>query len=1371
MRLRSVLLRLLVTICAVVLARGEGLARPAIALGGEWQSVSGDADTPPGDEAPWGTAFVPSVRPWRADGPHCQWYRKSFRLPSSWSGKRIVLRLEGVKYGQRVYFNGHYVGGYLGGYEPKEYDLTEQAVLNGWNHLLVGVEDWTCVLSAAAKAEKPQSGVLMGSWIKDGILAPIGSRAREFGICGSVSVEARPRVWIDDVQAITSVREMKIALNVTLHNRGVRREQTVVSARIAKGGPGPSFSPRTVVVEPGQSGVVTLEAQWPSPRLWSPEDPHLYSLVVGARTGAMGDSLETRFGFREFWIEGERFFLNGAPINLLATASHPLPEYDDDPAAAYNLAKAAGCVAMRLHAQPWPQQWYDAADETGMLLIWESALWCLSPNYALTQEKFWSNARGHLAAQVKQHRNHPSIVIWSAENELLLCGGDQIEGVEEKVASLADVIRERDPTRPVMFEGDGDPGGKADIINLHYPHELPTWNLWPETAYWLEAPALLDNYPRRVWEWKRDKPLYIGEFGWLPPGEIDAPSVLFGDAAYPEVSGWRAAAKAKVWEMQVIAARDAGVGGLCPWNLWETGPFPNAGFAAHQRAYSPLAAFAREASTRVFAGSVVDRTITVLNDSRQARQPELRWSLAAEDGTWNVSGATGVSLAPAERVRLRVPLPLPASDRAVQPATFALELWEDGRVVFSERQPWKVYGRSQLSGRVAGAPTQVAVYDPEGETTRIITGLGIDQSAIDPENAAPSLRRTPVAVIGRRAFGSAADKAPEVEAKLAAALLPFVRAGGVLLVFEQERFPGALLPLALSDHHSTIAFRRSLEHPALAGLEDGDLAHWSRDGIVGRREILKPEWGGFIPLVDSGGAAGLATAGLAEIRLGRGRIILCQLDVTGKAEVDPIPTTILRNLFAYASKPPATTLRRGRTGALCGPTAPAALEAIGLKYDLIEAPLQEVDLRPYATLLVCDLDRASGSEGRLREFVRGGGQVLLHSVSPTEAASAQLMVEQPILLTDSDGAVALAHRGGPAAGMSNHELAWFGPPPPDWSARPTLLPAIADHTLVPPHRPFGAPWRLEAEEMALPAYASLVPGEEGVEVALYANGEIGSGVRLPREAAYLIKLRARGTPAAGGYPRASVLIDGTPVGWVTATDTQLQTLEVLAALPSGEHRLSVAFTNDLWTEEEDRNLWVDWIELQPVELTPTQLVLHTQPGVLASASHGRGLWVIDQVRWEDAGENEAKALRYLATLLTNLGCDFEYDAGTVVSSGDLVVTDCELYRREDSEIALWTNGAVEAQVEFPTDDEYVLAVSARGTAVDEVYPSLAVSVDGEAVGVIDLRSSGWVTYRLRHRITAGTHQIKLAFTNDDYKPPQDRNVSIRWITVRTQPDS
>jgi hypothetical protein len=54
-----------------------------------------------------------------------------------------------------------------------------------------------------------------------------------------------------------------------------------------------------------------------------------------------------------------------------------------------------------------------------------------------------------------------------------------------------------------------------------------------------------------------------------------------------------------------------------------------------------------------------------------------------------------------------------------------------------------------------------------------------------------------------------------------------------------------------------------------------------------------------------------------------------------------------------------------------------------------------------------------------------------------------------------------------------------------------------------------------------------------------------------------------------------------------------------------------------------------------------QLTLHTEPGVLASVRSGKGLWVIDQVGWEAAGDNEGKARRYLAGLLTNLGCEFE----------------------------------------------------------------------------------------------------------------------------------
>ena len=64
------------------------------------------------------------------------------------------------------------------------------------------------------------------------------------------------------------------------------------------------------------------------PRLayWSHEDPYLYHLRTKLSTG---DVLRTRFGFREFWIEGHRYVLNGSKVNLLASSwwppSAPMP--------------------------------------------------------------------------------------------------------------------------------------------------------------------------------------------------------------------------------------------------------------------------------------------------------------------------------------------------------------------------------------------------------------------------------------------------------------------------------------------------------------------------------------------------------------------------------------------------------------------------------------------------------------------------------------------------------------------------------------------------------------------------------------------------------------------------------------------------------------------------------------------------------------------------------------------------------------------------------------------------------------------------------------------------------------------------------------
>jgi len=1355
--LRVVLLSLVVVgVCAAAAP-----ARQILSLDGEWQCAFGELQAQPEAENVWRPIVVPSVVEWQPEGRHCLWYRKQFLAPTQWSGSRIVLRFGGVKFQHRALLNGKEIGAHLGGFEPVEYDVTDRVLFGRTNQLYVAVQDWTALIAKGAKVGKPDGGGMHGSWVESGILAPIGSRGHEMGIWQSVTVEARPPVWIEDVFVVTSVRESRIRVQVEVRNDGVTPASATVTARVAEGGAGPRFAPAAAEVPPGSSESVALDAAWPDARLWSPDDPHLYTLVVGLRSFAMSDVKEVRFGFREFWIDGDRFVLNGVPIHLLATASHPLTDYDEDPSHAYAAAKAAGCVAMRLHAQPWPQQWYDAADEAGMLLIWESALWCLSDNYALSDDEFWENAQRHIASQAKLQRNHPSVVIWSAENELLLCGGDRVQGTEEKLGKLADLIHELDPTRPVMFEGDGDPAHKADVVNLHYPHELG-WGQWPETAYWLEAPAPLDNYPRTWWEWDHRKPLYVGEFLWAPPAEADAASVLLGDRTYPDLAFSRLLAKAAAWEWQVIAFRDAGVSGMCPWTLWETGPFPNPGSDAHQRAYQKLAAFTREVSTEVFAGSLVDRTITVHNDTAWKHGLDLRWSLTPQAGGWRVADSTPAALGPGERARFKVSLALPPIDEEMELATYAVELWEGDKLVFSDRQQWKVYGRAPLSGPVPGAPKEVSVYDPRGDTSRLLDSLDVKCLPLPTEGAGRQLHFTPVALIGVDAFQPTGTPVVGLDDSLTGALREFVEGGGTLLVLAQTRYPSSLIPLGLSDHSSTVAFARRPDHPILAGLVDDDLAHWLPDGPVSRKEIVKPATGGFTVIVDSGGPEGLATAGLAELRLGKGRIVLCQLDVVGKYGVSPPATKLLRNILSDAPRrAPAPVL----LGAVCDEKTGEELAALGVRYQRIGDPLAHASLDHYGVLLISDLQQIGAAADGLRRFVRQGGRVVLHNVTQMSLPVVAKLIGEEISLRGDASVVRVTGPSGPAAGITNWDLTWLSPPLSPF-AFPSHMSHIADNAITPPYREVGPAGRVEAEDMDRSGVNAAPEAlDDGQAVGMYGAGELRAGISVPQAGPYLLTLRAKGSPAAGDYPQASIRLDGTALDTIIVDSDDWQTLTALVDLPAGDHQLGVSFDNDFYAPPEDRNLWLDWVSWAPVEMGATRLRLHTMPGVLASIPDGKGMWLVDQVRWEAPDADRAKGRRYLATLLTNLGCGFVYPAGETVAATHMTVEDCEASEAHGETVGLYSNGRVETEVEFAHGGEYLFTMLGQGTAVDDVYPHLELRIDGQVVGAADLQGGSWQTLALPAAVQAGKHILAIAFTNDDWKPPQDRNLIVRSLTI------
>ncbi len=110
------------------------------------------------------------------------------------------------------------------------------------------------------------------------------------------------------------------------------------------------------------------------------------------------------------------------------------------------------------------------------------------------------------------------------------------------------LVKQWDPTRPIFYESDGDPGGVADCIGIHYPHEYPDFTCWPNEAYWLQKPAVIPHMflnGQKEFVWKQDKPLYVGEFLWIPSRDPSWHTVFFGDEAYRDYHRYRNLAKAE----------------------------------------------------------------------------------------------------------------------------------------------------------------------------------------------------------------------------------------------------------------------------------------------------------------------------------------------------------------------------------------------------------------------------------------------------------------------------------------------------------------------------------------------------------------------------------------------------------------------------------------------------------------------------------------------------------------------------------------------------------------------------------------------------------------------------------------------------------
>ena len=443
----------LAILCAALSARGE---RTVGSLDGKWDFRLDPQDL--GRNQQWfsrqvlftNTIIVPGA--WQAqgygqDGDKLRhnyegkaWYRRQVRIPKAAPGQRLFLCFGGVHRSAEIWVNGVRLGQHIGYLSPFEFELTPAIAINATITIAV------CVDSKQHWDKDCLTGCV--DFI-DEMFTPWG------GVWGHVWVETRPAGWLEDV-AVRTVSAPMPSCEVTARVAG---QKANLQARLeVRSKQGVKFKGSANTVEP-KDGLLAVRAEMPGARHWWPEEPNLYvARLELLQAGVVIDQVEVPFGVREIRIEGHDFYLNGKKLFLRGYGDDCIyPETMAPPTdkevyrRKLQAAKDCGFNFVRHHSHFLPPEYYEAADEVGMLI---------SPELPIAYQEYYAKAAGpalelyqtEWAAAIKRLRNHPCIFDW--------CMGNELYNSTPISPELYRTAKALDPTRPVI-DSDGLSGNLA----------------------------------------------------------------------------------------------------------------------------------------------------------------------------------------------------------------------------------------------------------------------------------------------------------------------------------------------------------------------------------------------------------------------------------------------------------------------------------------------------------------------------------------------------------------------------------------------------------------------------------------------------------------------------------------------------------------------------------------------------------------------------------------------------------------------------------------------------------------------------------------------------------------------------------------------
>ncbi|MDB6018224.1 MAG: glycosyl hydrolase family 2 [Pedosphaera sp.] len=872
------------------------------------------------------------------------WYRHYVELPEKLEGRRFELAFDAMAKVSEIWVNGIKVGTHTGMFGEVKCDVTK-AVRPGRNVLVVHVISKP---DSTGKTSNHVEGVAVTVEVTSAMLhsLPHGMfQDNVGGIWQPVKLTATAPVLVSDVFVEPGLHGADI--NLYILNSSQQAAQLEVNYTITSTQDGSLLysnqEPHSFSAVAGDTGHLKLATPYLNPKLWSPQDPNLYDLEVRLKEqGRVVDNYKVRFGFRTFTVDGEKFLLNGKPFWLRGANPFPNTLRPNDAKLARRfteIAREGNVHVTRSHIVPFTSTWLDAADQIGMAVSFEGTWpWLMLEGNPPGDDliKVW---RDEFLSLIHEHRNHPSIILWTVNNEMKFEQFNQTNAalLKQKWTILNETIkamRQTDPTRPIVADSayvrkeaqrgyqtlvkpEGLDDGDADDAHRYYGwYNESFFNLYDGAFNKQSTPG---------------RPLISQEMSTGYPSNDDGhpvrfylfkhhtPQALVGDDAYenadPAIFLNRQAFMTKgLAETLRRTSHEAAAGILyfsyftwfqTPWSVDQIKPWPT--YYALKAALQPVLVSAELYGRHFYAGSTIHRRVCIVNDAENFEtisNSRLIWEFKSDS---QVLAQGKIDVPPVKYYENRwldvdfttpTNLPTPRVD-----GQLVLRLEVDGKILSDNNYDITIASVDWAQGD-RDRKSIVQLWNPGKQSSNDLFGMPV--SVVDSISLA---NPTNVLIIGSL-YGRTLTTTEMQQ------LHEFVSQGGRVLMLH----PGTALTNLFPDQVSVfkakegeIVTMQVPESPVFSGIEPLDLAWFERGdrhlplactGVFqirsDRRDTVALAWQcdihGYLKIPAE--IMQISGSPLLEIQSGRGRLLASELCFES-AKDDPIARRLLMNAICH----------------------------------------------------------------------------------------------------------------------------------------------------------------------------------------------------------------------------------------------------------------------------------------------------------------------------------------------------------------------------------------------------------------------------------------------------------------------------------------